>query len=105
MRIHAIITSVFAPLTLLTGLYGMNFEVLPGSKSPQGFWVMMADMIITTVALLYNFYRQHLVGRGEKSVIDLLADQHHQRSINLTWLLDYEPIKQTIKEVEKVVKR
>ena len=105
MRILAIITAVFAPLTLLTGIYGMNFEILPGSKSPQGFWVMMAVMIITTVALLYYFYRQHLVGRGEKSVIDLLADQHRQRSKNLTWLLDYEPIKQTIKEVEKVVKR
>lgn len=53
----------------------------------------------------YYLYRQHLVGRGERSVIDLLADQHLQRSINLTWLLDYEPIKQTNKEVEKVVKR
>lgn len=105
MRILAIITAVFAPLTLLTGIYGMNFEVLPGSKSPQGFWVMMAVMITTTVALLYYFYRQHLVGRGERSVIDLLADQHRQRSINLTWLLDYEPIKQTNKEVEKMVKR
>ena len=105
MRILAIITSVFAPLTLLTRIYGMNFEVLPGSNSPQGVWVMMADMIITTVALLYYFYRQHLMGRGEKSVIDLLADQHRQRSINLTWLLDDEPIKQTNKEVERVVKR
>lgn len=53
----------------------------------------------------YYLYRQHLVGRGERSVIDLLADQHRQRSINLTWLLDYEPIKQTNKEVEKMVKR
>ena len=57
MRILAIITSVFAPLTLLTGIYGMNFEVLSGSNSPQGFWVMMAVMIMTTVALLYCFYR------------------------------------------------
>ena len=53
----------------------------------------------------YYLYRQHLVGRGERSVIDLLVDQHRQRSINLTWLLDDEPIKQTNKEVEKVVKR
>lgn len=105
MRILAIITAVFSPLTLLTGIYGMNFEVMPGANSPQGFWIMMAVMVFTTLILLYYFYRQHLVGRGERSVIDLLADQHRQRSINLTGLLDYEPIKQTNKEVEKVVKR
>ncbi len=32
MRILAIITAIFAPLTLLTGVYGMNFEFIPGSK-------------------------------------------------------------------------
>lgn len=37
MRILAIITAVFAPLTLLTGIYGMNFEFIPGLKSPVGF--------------------------------------------------------------------
>ena len=50
------------------------------------------------------FYRRHLVGRGEKSVIDMLAQQHHHRGINLFWFLDYEPIKQTLKEVEKITK-
>ncbi len=30
MRILAIITAIFAPLTLLTGVYGMNFEFIPG---------------------------------------------------------------------------
>uniref|UniRef100_UPI000ABBCC23 CorA family divalent cation transporter n=1 Tax=Acinetobacter baumannii TaxID=470 RepID=UPI000ABBCC23 len=38
MRILAIITAVFAPLTLLTGIYGMNFEVISGLKAPVGFW-------------------------------------------------------------------
>lgn len=39
MRILAIITAIFAPLTLLTGIYGMNFEFIPGLKSPTGFGV------------------------------------------------------------------
>ncbi|MGK3626503.1 magnesium transporter CorA family protein, partial [Acinetobacter sp. A11] len=71
MRILAIITAVFAPLTLLTGIYGMNFEFIPGLKSPVGFWIMLGVMLLSTIFLLYYFYRQHLVGRGEKSVIDL----------------------------------
>ena len=35
---------------------------------------------------------------------DLLAQQHKQRNLNLLWFLDYEPIKQTLKEVEKMTK-
>ncbi|WP_151777685.1 magnesium transporter CorA family protein [Acinetobacter brisouii] len=104
MRILAIITAVFAPLTLLTGVYGMNFEFIPGLKSPVGFWVMLIVMLLCTVLLVVYFYRRHLVGRGEKSVIDMLAQQHHHRGINLFWFLDYEPIKQTLKEVEKITK-
>lgn len=104
MRILAIITAVFAPLTLLTGIYGMNFELIPGLKDPMGFWIMVVVMLLTTVILLIFFYRRHLVGRGERSVMDMLAQQHKDQHVNLLWFLDYGPIKQTIKEVEKITK-
>ncbi|MBU3847604.1 MAG: magnesium transporter CorA family protein [Candidatus Acinetobacter avistercoris] len=104
MRILAIITAIFAPLTLLTGIYGMNFELIPGLKDPSGFWIMMAAMLICTIVLIIFFYRRHLVGRGERSVMDMLAQQHKDQHVNLFWFLDYEPIKHTIKEVEKMTK-
>ena len=108
MRILAIITAIFAPLTLLTGVYGMNFEFIPGLKSPTGFWIMLGIMLMTTLILLYYFYRRHLDGRGEKSVIDMLAQQHADQHMNLFWFIDYEPIKQTvkgtIKDLEKITK-
>lgn len=104
MRILAIITAVFAPLTLLTGVYGMNFEFIPGLKNPIGFWIMLSTMLICTIALLIYFYRRHLVGRGERSVIDMLAQQHKNQHVNLLWFLDYEPIKQTMQGVEKITK-
>lgn len=104
MRILAIITAVFAPLTLLTGVYGMNFEFIPGLKSPLGFWIMLSAMLVCTVILVIFFYRRHLVGRGERSVIDMLAQQHKGQHVNLLWFLDYEPIKQTMKEMEKMTR-
>lgn len=104
MRILAIITAIFAPLTLLTGVYGMNFEFIPGLKSPEGFWIMLFVMLLSTILLMYYFYQQHLVGRGEKSVIELLAQQKRQHNVNLFGFLEYEPIKQTLKEVEKITK-
>lgn len=108
MRILAIITAIFAPLTLLTGIYGMNFELIPGLKNPSGFWIMMAVMFFTTLLLILFFYRRHMVGRGEKSVIDMLAQQHNEQHLSLFSFLDYEPIKKTVKEtlreVEKLTK-
>ena len=104
MRILAIITAVFAPLTLLTGVYGMNFEFIPGLKNPIGFWMMLMVMLMCTVILIVYFYRRHLVGRGERSVIDMLAQQHKNQRVDLLWFLNYEPIKQTMKEVEKITK-
>lgn len=105
MRILAIITAVFAPLTLLTGVYGMNFVFIPGLKSPTGFWIMLGIMLMTTLLLLYYFYRRHLVGRGERSVIDMLAQQHKDQHMNLFWFLDEMPIKQTVKETLKTVEK
>lgn len=104
MRILAIITAVFAPLTLLTGIYGMNFQYIPGLNAPSGFWIMLGVMLISTLLLVYYFYRRHMVGRGERSVIDLLAQQHKDQRMSLLWFLDYEPIKHTMKEMEKLTK-
>jgi hypothetical protein len=57
---------------------------------------MLGVMVMTTLLLLYYFYRRH-GGTGEKSVIDMLAQQHSDQHMSLFWFLDYEPIKQTVK--------
>jgi Mg2+ and Co2+ transporter CorA len=52
MRILTVITAVFAPLTLIAGLWGMNFEALPGARHPNGFALMVGTMILLAVMLL-----------------------------------------------------
>jgi len=52
MRILTVITAVFAPLTLVAGLWGMNFEQVPGAKHPHGFALMIASMTVLAVMLL-----------------------------------------------------
>ncbi|GAA5000500.1 magnesium transporter CorA family protein [Acinetobacter puyangensis] len=73
MRILAIITAIFSPLTLLTGIYGMNFEVIPGLKNPYGFWLMVMTMILTTLILMYIFRRKRLMGTSQRSITELLS--------------------------------
>ena len=72
LRFLAILSAIFAPLTLLTGVYGMNFDVIPGLHNPNGFWWMMGGMFLVTGGLLYYFRYRRLVGRGDSSVTALL---------------------------------
>lgn len=52
IRILTVITAVFAPLTLIAGLWGMNFEQIPGARHPHGFLLMIATMSVLAVMLL-----------------------------------------------------
>jgi hypothetical protein len=41
MRTMTVLTAIFMPLTLITGIFGMNFEFIPGVHSPAGFgWTL-----------------------------------------------------------------
>jgi magnesium transporter len=46
MRTLTIITTILMPLTVLAGIYGMNFEHLPLHDSPWGFPLMLGAMAV-----------------------------------------------------------
>ncbi len=55
VQILTVITAVFAPLTLITGIFGMNFDAIPGLHHPLGFWWTLCGMSILALALLTWF--------------------------------------------------
>jgi magnesium/cobalt transport protein CorA len=55
MRLLTIITATFMPLTLITGIYGMNFEFIPGLHSQGGFWISLVGMAGVVLAMLVYF--------------------------------------------------
>ncbi len=55
MKFLAIVTTVFMPLTLLTGIYGMNFRFMPGLNDPEGFWIILAIMVAVAVGMIAYF--------------------------------------------------
>jgi magnesium transporter len=57
MKVLTIVTVVFVPLTLLVGIYGMNFEYMPELKSRYGYFILLSVMGGIAALLLYLFRR------------------------------------------------
>jgi magnesium transporter len=58
MRTLTVITALFMPLTLITGVFGMNFVDMPLLKDKEGFWITMGLMAVIVVVLLFFFRRK-----------------------------------------------
>jgi len=58
MQFLTIVTAVFVPLSFLTGLYGMNFEVIPELKYHNGYFILWGAMIVITLGMLWWFKRK-----------------------------------------------
>lgn len=57
MKVLTIVTVIFVPLTLLVGIYGMNFEHIPELKSQNGYYILLGVMMAIAVSLLLLFRR------------------------------------------------
>jgi len=57
MKVLTIVTVIFVPLSLLVGIYGMNFENIPELRSPHGYFILLGVMFSIATGLLYLFRR------------------------------------------------
>ncbi len=55
MTVLTVITSIFMPLTLITGWYGMNFEHMPELSSPIAYPIVMATCAFIFIGGLIFF--------------------------------------------------
>ena len=61
MRLLTLITAIFMPLTLITGVFGMNFDVIPWLHKAYGFWLALATMLGIVVGMVAYFRRKRWV--------------------------------------------
>lgn len=57
MKVLTIIATIMMPLTLITGVFGMNFKEMPLLDAPAGFWAVMGGMGFLTLAMAAAFRR------------------------------------------------
>ncbi|MCG3418531.1 MULTISPECIES: magnesium/cobalt transporter CorA [Oceanobacillus] len=58
MKVLTIITSIFAPLTLIAGIYGMNFENMPELTWKYGYFFSIILMIVIAFTMFLWFKRK-----------------------------------------------
>lgn len=55
MKVLAIISTVFMPLSFLAGLYGMNFKYMPELESPYGYPIVLGVMVLVIISMFFYF--------------------------------------------------
>jgi magnesium transporter len=58
MKVMAIVTSVLAPATVIGGIFGMNFDIIPYSHHEWGFYFAVAAMLLIPLWMLFAFKRR-----------------------------------------------
>jgi magnesium transporter len=62
MKVLTVISTIFMPLTFITGLYGMNIELPHFGLGPERFfWVLLTFMLAISGGMLIFFRRRHWI--------------------------------------------
>lgn len=58
MKVLTIIATIFMPLTLISGIYGMNFRHMPELEWPWGYPLVLSVMLGIAVLMVIYFWRK-----------------------------------------------
>lgn len=59
LQLLTVVSAIFLPLSLITGIYGMNFRHMPELSWRFGYGLVLLVMLAIAVVLLYVLYRRH----------------------------------------------
>jgi magnesium transporter len=58
MQFLTLVSTIFIPLTFLTGLYGMNFVNIPELQMQYGYFILWAIMVVISIGLVFYFKKK-----------------------------------------------
>jgi magnesium transporter len=67
-RVLTVVSAIILPLTLIAGIYGMNFQNMPELKSERGYFIVLSIMAVVAIILLTIFWRLGWIGTGRSQL-------------------------------------
>ncbi len=58
MKVLAVFSAIILPLSLIAGIYGMNFENIPELHTKDGYFVTILFMFLIAAGLIFYFWRK-----------------------------------------------
>ncbi len=58
MKVMAIVTCLLAPATVIGGIFGMNFDIIPTAHNQWGFYIAVGLMLFIPVLMLFMFRKR-----------------------------------------------
>ncbi|ANY65170.1 magnesium and cobalt transport protein CorA [Paenibacillus sp. BIHB 4019] len=58
MRVFTAMTTIFMPLTFITGIYGMNFDFIPGLHMRGGSYILLGIMLALGFGMFFIFRKK-----------------------------------------------
>ncbi len=68
MRVLAVVATVFMPLGLIAGIYGMNFEYIPELSVRWGYFAVLGVMATAIAAVLWVFWARSWISLGRRQM-------------------------------------
>jgi len=65
-RVLTVVSAIILPLSLVAGIYGMNFENMPEIKHPAGYYLVLGFMGSLSIVLMLLFLRLGWIGKKKK---------------------------------------
>ena len=66
MKTLTLVASIFIPLSFLAGVYGMNFDDIPGIHRPKSFAIFVAVIVAIASTMLWWFRRRGWLGSRKR---------------------------------------
>jgi len=55
MKVLAMISAIFIPLSFIAGIYGMNFDVMPELRYDKGYFIILGVMFLVAANMIVFF--------------------------------------------------
>ncbi len=69
MKTLAVVSAIILPLSLIAGIYGMNFDYMPELKTRYGYFATLGAMLVITLLLLFYFWRRGWIFQPRNEVV------------------------------------